>query len=210
MIAEKAADLVRAHWHARSQGFEPDEFVQHHVLHPHRRNGQLFDFRSVQAEFSQAVERVGGEGGREEEDITRGWGGERVDGSRTARLQSGRLFGDWNATVLSGKRVARQGSSGARRDKSLKGGVLFSMDRGHSDDGVTGGELNGKLNSELNGELSDEFRDELSADGAWPVESELLRYSDESHPTDRADMMETAREKLSRLVRALSSSETVL
>ena len=156
------------------------------------------------------LERVGGGAGREEEEGTRGGGWEgRVDELRISSLQTaGGLFGDWNATALSGKRVARQEKRWSQTGQVSGRCFFLSVDRGHSDGGVAGGELNGELNSELSDGLRDEFRDELSADGAWPAESELLRYSDESHPTDRADMMETAREKLSRLARALSSSET--
>ena len=36
MIGEKAADLIRAHWHAVRLGRDPDTFVERYVLHPYR------------------------------------------------------------------------------------------------------------------------------------------------------------------------------
>ncbi|XP_043239583.1 glucose dehydrogenase [FAD, quinone]-like [Amphibalanus amphitrite] len=36
MIGEKAADLIRAHWHAVSLGRDPEHFVESYALHPHR------------------------------------------------------------------------------------------------------------------------------------------------------------------------------
>ncbi|XP_037084339.1 uncharacterized protein LOC119104727 [Pollicipes pollicipes] len=44
MIAEKAADLVKAYWHAVDMGLDPATYVERHVLHPRRRGGRLYDY----------------------------------------------------------------------------------------------------------------------------------------------------------------------
>ncbi|XP_037068887.1 glucose dehydrogenase [FAD, quinone]-like [Pollicipes pollicipes] len=42
MIAEKAADLIKAYWHAVHMGVDPAAYVERHALHVH--GGKLYDF----------------------------------------------------------------------------------------------------------------------------------------------------------------------
>ena len=190
MIAEKAADLVRAHWHAAALGLHPDEFVKQHVLHPHRRGGQLHDLPDILVELSDVLGRVGR--------------GDKVEESRPGEsapaVTTGRLFGDQNVTVSSSGGVA--GITGPEATQTTPEGQhgLLSVEQRRSGGSHAGGE-----SSESSGKASGNLSHKTNTDGAWLAESELLRYSEDSHPTKRANMMTTAHVKLQRMLRVLSS-----
>ena len=179
MIAEKAADLVRAYWRAAELGLEPEGFAERYVLYPHRRGGQLFDdVTGVVEEFGDNLERVG----------------EEKEGQSLAAVP-GKLFGDWNVTMVGGGRTASMSRGEQIRLGLSEGRGLFSVEEERSGGEVTSEELNGEQSSEL------------GTGETWPVESELLRYRDESGQNGRADMLATACDKLSRLMSAFSQSE---
>ena len=57
MIGEKAADLIRAHWHAVRHGVDPERFVERYALHPHRHG--LYSPLAVDQELAGLSGRQG-------------------------------------------------------------------------------------------------------------------------------------------------------
>ncbi|KAF0293333.1 Glucose dehydrogenase [FAD, quinone] [Amphibalanus amphitrite] len=143
MIAEKAADLVRARWRAIALGLEPEQFVEQHVLYPHRRSGQLYDPTGPVVQFIDVLKRAGGDGGVEAE-------------AESAVPEGVKLFGDWNGTAESSSAVTEGGQLGAPQGRSLFSGAGAAE---------SGAELSGELQGESCAEWAGAWSDEGDALG---------------------------------------------
>ena len=191
MIADKAADLVRGHWRAAALGYEPSQFVELHVLYPHRRGGQVYDATGPQAQFLDVLKRVKG-GAAEAE-------GEGEGEQEDQTLPDGvRLFGDWNVTEKADGSVKQLRPEESQRGSS-QGRSLFS-----------GSAASAKPPSGRRSVLIGEPCDQLKADRAWSDESDELACQHQASKKVRVNMATVAQLKVSRLLQALRKSESLL